>query len=106
MDGDSRGERDVTDMLFRRALGQQCVVVTPRRDDSLALQQFGQNIELRTLHAYHATNVSGQLIERRFSDQPSVIDDEDLVDGLSDLGEHVARNEHGAPARGEISKEV
>ena len=39
-------------------------------------------------------------------DQPAVVDDDDLVDGLGDLGEHVAGEEHGAPLGRPAPQEV
>ena len=34
----------------------------------------------------------------------AAVDDQDLVDGLRDLGEHVARDEHGLPLGGEARR--
>jgi hypothetical protein len=106
MDRDSRRERDIADTLFGGSLGQERMVVTPRSDDSLALERIGQGVEVWTPHAHHATDAGGQLVKCRLSDEATVIDDQYLVNGLGDLGEYVARYEHGAPSRSEVSEEV
>ena len=45
-------------------------------------------------------------VERRLDHEPAAVDDQDLVDGLRDLGQDVARDEHGAPAGRERAQEV
>ena len=45
-------------------------------------------------------------VERRLDDEPAAVDDQHLVDGLRDLGQHVARDEHRAAPGREGAQEV
>ena len=60
---------------------------------------------LRRPHPDVARHARGQLVERGDLDEPSPVDDHDLVDRLRDLGQHVARDEHGLARGGEPAHE-
>ena len=61
---------------------------------------------LRAAHAHRAAEPRRQLVERRLGDEPAAVDDQHAVDGLRDLGQHVARHEHRPAARRERAQEV
>ena len=47
-----------------------------------------------------------QDVERLVGDDPSVVDDDDVVDGLRDLGQHVAGQQDRATLAGQTAQEV
>ena len=63
-------------------------------------------VELRRAHAHARAGAVAQRLERAVGDQPAVVDDHDLVDGLGDLREHVAGEQHGAPLGRQAAQEV
>ena len=46
-----------------------------------------------------------QLVEFELPDELAIVDDQRRLDGLRDLGEHVARDQDRAPAGGEVVQE-
>ena len=50
--------------------------------------------------------VAAELSDRALRDPAAVGDDDDVVDGLLDLGEHVARDQQGSPFVGEVPQEA
>ena len=65
----------------------------PRRE------RGAQGLRLRRAHAHAGLRAPRQVGQRRLRDQAAAGDDHDVVDGLRDLGQQVARHEHGAAAR-------
>ena len=56
--------------------------------------------------ANRAADAGGQLLERRLDDELAAVDDQHLIDGLRDLREHVAGDQHRPLAGGEGAEEV
>ena len=105
--GHPGGERDVADALARRSVHEQRVVVARgasrcRARFSASASFAGSGVRI----ADRAADARGQLLERRLDDELAAVDDQHLVDGLRDLCEHVARDEHGPLPGGERAQEV
>ena len=64
--------------------------------DALGRECAAQRLGVRGSHAHAGVRAPGQVGERRLGDEAAVGDDHDVVDGLGDLGQQVARHEHGA----------
>ena len=69
-------------------------------------QHRGQALVLRRADPHARAGAAAQRRERAVGDQPAVVDDHDLVDGLGDLGQHVAREQHRAALGGQVAQEV
>ena len=90
-----------------RAVDEQHAVAVGRRPRSLAARAppaASSACGLRTRTAPPSRAVSS--CERRLGDEPAAVHDQHAVDGLRDLGEHVARDEHRPAAGGERAQEV
>ena len=62
-------------------------------------QRFGELRRFRGADADRSADARGQLLERGLDDQLAAVDDQHLIDGLCDLGEHVAGDQHGSLGR-------
>ena len=56
----------------------------------------GSTPGVRPGHAHAAGAAGEQLADRRLLDRAAAVDHDDLVDGLGDLGQHVARHQDRA----------
>jgi hypothetical protein len=90
------GEGDLTDPLARCSLDEQRVLCTRRHLQRLATQRRGEPLRIAAADAHRAAGSCGQLCQRGRDHEPPAIDDQHLVNRLRDLGEHMARDEHGA----------
>src|SRR4051794_27682720 len=54
------------------------------------------DVRARDLHAAVAVAAGHDLAQRALGDRLPAVDDDDIVRGLADLGEHVAGDEHRA----------
>ena len=69
------------------------------------LEHGGQPVRLGGAHP-RVPPSPRELGDRAGAHQPPAVDDQDVVGGLLDLGEHVAGDEHGAPLGGQRAQEV
>jgi hypothetical protein len=85
---------------------ERAVAAVSGHGRAVGAQQFGEPPGVWARDAHPAAAGGHQLVERRLPDRAAAVDDDDLVGGLGDLGEHVAGDEHGAALGGERAQEV
>ena len=66
----------------------------------------GERLVVRRADPHARAGAAAQRRERAVRDEPAVVDHDDLVDGLGDLGQHVAGEQHRAALGGEVAQEV
>ena len=106
VDRDAGGEGDVTDPFARCSVDEQRVVGAGRHLQRLGTQRLGEPLRVAAADANRAAGPGDQLCQGGREHEPPVIDDEHPVDGLGDLGEDVAGDEHGAALCGQAAQEV
>ena len=82
------------------------MLVACRRLQLLALERLAQLLDARRAHAHRAADLRCQLLQRGLHNEPPAVDDQHLVDRLCDLCQHMARDQHRTPPRGERAQEV
>src|SRR6476659_9911 len=90
----------------RRALDQQLAAVEQRCPEPLVFELGLQPVCPRGADADRSGALRDQLRERRDRHETALVDDDHVVDGLCDLGEHVAGDEDRLPVVGEDTQEV
>ena len=102
----SGSEGDVADALACRAVHEQRSPLLAVASICSRSQRLLQLRRLGRADADRAADARGQLLERRLDHELAAVDDQHLVDGLGDLGEHVARDEHGPLPGREPAQEI
>jgi hypothetical protein len=74
--------------------------------DVLGRQRRAQPLGVGAAHPHRRRRPPGQFLERALGHQPAAADHDHLVDGLRHLGQHVARDQHGATVGGARAQEV
>ena len=93
-------ERDLADPRGVGRRRRRALRPAPRRAVSPSLlERRAQLVRPRRAHE-HARARAVRLCTGPCCDEPAAVDDDDVVDGLRDLGEHVARDEHRAALGG------
>jgi hypothetical protein len=87
-------EGEVADRLGGGARHQQGAAVAVLGPQPAALQDLAQLVGLRGAHADRHARGAEQVLQRALTDQPALGDDHDAVDGLLDLGQDVAGDQH------------
>ena len=75
------------------------------RRDAVRAEGVAQRVGLRCPHPHTRSGLVSQIAQRGLGDQSSAGDDDDVVDGLGDLGQEVAGHEHRASLVGVGTKE-
>ena len=96
----------IADFLAARPVHEQSLFVHGRRLDPLALQGLLQLRSFRGADANRSADAGGQLLERGLDDELAAVDDQHLIDGLRNLGQHMAGDQHCPLAGREGAQEV
>ena len=99
--------RERADRLQRGAVDDHRVG-PPVGDDAgaLLLEQRAQLVEARRAHEDRPPVALDEVGQRALHDEPAGADHDDAVDGLLDLGQHVAGDQHRAALGGERDEDV
>src|SRR5450755_3332796 len=98
------GERQVADLRGAETGDEQHAVLGAADLGSGSLDNRGEVREARRAHAHLPR--AHQAVDRALVDEPAVVDHDHVVDGLRDLAEHVARDQHGPALGGKRAQEV
>ena len=104
MEGEAGGEGELADVRDAAVRHVQRVGRAAAHAGADALERRGELRGARRAHP-HAGG-GGERGHRALPDDPPAVDDDDVVDGLLDLGEHVAGDEDRAPLAGRAAQEV
>ena len=104
--GHARRECDIAHLLAAHAVHEQPLLVQAGRLDPLAYQGLLQLRSRRGANAHRSADAGGQLLQRGLDDELAAVDDQHLVDGLRDLREYVAGDQHGLLACCEVPEKV
>ena len=106
MHRDAGSERELTHAFTRCSVHEQGLIGSGGHFQARVAQRAGQVLRVGATDTDRAAGACGQVRQRRLDNKMSAADDQHLVNGLCDLGQHVARDQHRAALRCQPAQEV